>query len=49
MKEKSYNKVLTSSLADETAQHFYRKRGYRDIGSFVLPGEAAEIFFLKEL
>ena len=27
MRQKGYKKVLTSSLADETAQHFYRKRG----------------------
>lgn len=48
MQKNGHKKVLTSSLANETAQHFYRKRGYRDVGSFVMPGEAAEIFFLKE-
>ncbi len=49
MRLQGFKKVLTSSLVDETAQHFYRKRGYHDIGSFVLPGETTEILFLKEL
>ena len=43
------DRVLTSSLSDETAQHFYRKLGYRDTGSLLLPGEALEIIFSKQL
>lgn len=49
MKQAGFSQVMTSSLSDEAAQHFYRKLGYRDIGAFVLPGEAAELIFLKEL
>jgi len=41
--------VMTSSQADETAQHVYRKRGYVDCGVLILPGQAAEIIFRKEL
>ncbi len=41
--------VLTSTLAHETAQHFYRKRGYQDIGGFVLPLEPIEIILYKAL
>ena len=36
-------------MLDEDAQHFWRKVGYRDFGAFVLPGEAAEILFLKQI
>ncbi|MFP4355228.1 MAG: GNAT family N-acetyltransferase [Phycisphaerae bacterium] len=42
-------RVLTSTQADETAQHFYRKLGYRDAGGLVLPGQALELFLLKDL
>ena len=41
--------MLTSTLADETAQHFYRKLGYRDTGSLLLPNEALEIILIKFL
>lgn len=44
-----YEAVMTSSQADETAQHVYRKRGYKDCGVLILPGQAAEVFFRKEL
>jgi hypothetical protein len=40
---------MTSSLSAESAQHFYRKLGYTDAGCLFLPGESAEIFFLKQL
>lgn len=49
MNKENYRMLLTSSLSDETAQHFYRKLGYRDSGSIILPGEALEIIFLKEI
>lgn len=32
MHQKGYDLVLVSTQADEIAQHFYRKRGYRDCG-----------------
>ena len=43
--------VLTSTQVDETAQHFYRKNGYKDCGSLVMniPGyeQPMEIFLSK--
>jgi GNAT superfamily N-acetyltransferase len=41
--------VMTSTLSAESAQHFYRKLGYRDAGCLLLPGDSAEIFFVKEI
>ena len=49
MHQRNNNQVMTSTLSDETAQHFYRKLQYQDRGSLMLPGEALEIFFLKSL
>lgn len=37
MKRLGFPLVLTSTQADEDAQHFYRKLGYRDCGGLVLP------------
>ena len=47
MQKQEHNMVKTSTLSDETAQHFYRKLGYKDCGSLLLPDEALEILFLK--
>ncbi len=44
-----YDKVMTSSQANECAQHFYRKLGYQDAGSFFPFCKALEIIFTKEL
>lgn len=49
MRQEGYGSVMTSSLSDEQAQHFYRKLGYVDSGSLFLPGEALEIIFTKKL
>ena len=49
MQQRGYKTVLTSTLANEQAQHFYRKLGYRDCGALLLPGESLEIIFIKEL
>ena len=38
-----------STLSSEGAQFFYRKNGYLDCGSLLLPGEPLEIILLKEL
>ena len=46
MQKRGNNQVMTSTLSDETAQHFYRKLEYQDC---VLPDEALEILFLKSL
>ena len=48
-KEEGYGMVLTSTLADEAAQHFYRKLHYVDSGALLLPGEPLEIIFRKEI
>ncbi|MBR5293134.1 MAG: GNAT family N-acetyltransferase [Oscillospiraceae bacterium] len=51
MKQLGYGMLLTSTQADETAQHFYRKLGYKDCGSLVLgiPGyeQPMELFLVK--
>ena len=53
MKAHGYGMVLTSTQVDETAQHFYRKNGYRDCGSLVMniPGyeQSMEMFLSKGL
>ena len=41
--------VLTSTMSDERAQHFYRHLGYHDTGALQLPGEAPELLFRKHL
>lgn len=49
MQAQGLDQVFTSTLADETAQYFYRKLGYIDCGALFLPGEAAEIILRKPL
>ena len=53
MGEKGFGMVLTSTQADEAAQHFYRRLGYRDCGCLIptVPGYAqpAELFLEKAL
>lgn len=49
MKDRGFTRVMTSSQADERGQFFYRKHGYVDCGSLLLPGEPLEIIFLKDL
>lgn len=49
MKKKRHKFVMTSSLSNEEAQHFYRKFGYADAGSLLLPKESVEIIFVKEI
>lgn len=41
--------VMTSTQADEYAQHFYRHLGYVDVGSFALPGDPLELLMAKQL
>lgn len=42
MKAQGYGMLMTSTQVDETAQHFYRRLGYRDCGGFTvdIPGYA---------
>lgn len=53
MRSQGYGMLLLSSRADEDAQHFYRKLGYKDCGGLLIdiPGYAQpmEIFFVKEI
>ncbi len=45
----NYGSVLTSTQADEEAQHFYRKIGYCDCGGLIVGGGATELFLQKKL
>ena len=47
--EKGHSTVMTSTQANETSQHFYRKLGYRDLGGFTPFGEEYEIIMGKQL
>ncbi|MBU1177824.1 GNAT family N-acetyltransferase [Patescibacteria group bacterium] len=56
MKKAGHKMVLTSSQANEDAQHFYRKIGYEDAGALFgindepeSVGDPVEVFFLKRL
>lgn len=53
MKKQGYGMILTSTQVDETAQHFYRKLGYKDCGGLIIDipryKQPMEMFFIKEL
>lgn len=49
MLKKGYEYVLTSTQSNEDAQFFYRKLGYIDSGSLLLPNEPLEIIFYKKI
>ena len=49
MTAQGYTRLLTSTQSNEDAQHFYRALGYTDAGVLLLPGEPAELLFLREL
>lgn len=53
LREIGYASLLTSTQSDETAQHFYRKKGYRECGCLILEKsklkQPMEIFFIKDL
>ncbi|MCL2697722.1 MAG: GNAT family N-acetyltransferase [Oscillospiraceae bacterium] len=36
MRSQGYKMIMTSTQVDEDAQHFYRKLGYKDMGSIVM-------------
>ena len=44
-----HKSTMTSTQVDESAQHFYRKMGYLDIGGFTYPEQALELMMLKRL
>ena len=49
MLKNGYKMVMTSTLSNEDAQFFYRKNGYVDCASLLLPKEPLEIIMLKNL
>lgn len=49
MAKLGYDKTMTSSQANEFAQHFYRKLGYQDAGGFFPFCNDLEIIFTKKL
>lgn len=53
MKAAGYGMVMVSTQVDESAQHFYRRLGYKDCGSLVMdiPGyeQPMEMFLTKKL
>ena len=49
MTSKGYKFVLTSTQSNEEAQFFYRKIGYVDSGSLLLPNEPLEIIMYKKI
>ncbi|QHW31816.1 GNAT family N-acetyltransferase [Paenibacillus rhizovicinus] len=49
MKQQGFKLVMTSTMANEEAQHFYRKLGYRDAGCLLLQDEPLEILLTKAL
>ena len=53
MKNQGYGMVMTSTQADEEAQHFYRKIGYKESGGFTIdiPGyeQPMELIFIKAI
>ena len=53
MRAQGYDLVLTSTQADESAQHFYRALGYHDCGGMIMdiPGheQPMELFLVKAI
>lgn len=49
MQSAGHTVVMTSTQANEYAQHFYRHLGYTDIGSFALPGDDLELLLSRNL
>lgn len=49
IKEMEYKSVMTSTVSNEYAQHFYYNLGYTAIGGFILQEEPYEIILQKKL
>ncbi len=53
MKAQGYGMLLISTQVDETAQHFYRKLGYKDCGGFTIDipqyAQPMEMFLIKDI
>lgn len=48
MRSHGYSIFLTSTQAEESAQHFFRKQGYSDLGGFFPFGEGYELIMGKK-
>ena len=42
-----FERMMTSSMANEQGQYFWRELGYKDIGGILLADEPLEVFFRK--
>ena len=49
MKRVGFHVVMTSTQANECAQHFYHKLGYNTIGGFLMGNDPYELILSKEL
>jgi len=49
MSQRGFKLVMTSTLSNEEAQHFYRKLGYRDAGCLLLENEPLEVILIKKI
>ncbi len=49
MKEEGYEIVMTSTVSNENAQHFYYHLHYQPIGGFSLNNEPFEIILSKKI
>ncbi len=49
MKHENHRNIMTSSLASESGQHFFRKQGFEDCGSLLIEKEGTEIVFKKTI
>lgn len=53
MKQSGHEMLMTSTQADESAQHFYRKIGFHDAGGLIINSgkfkQPTELFFIKEI
>ena len=49
MSGQGYKSVLVSTQADEDAQHFYRRLGYKDCGGLVMDSQPMELFLVKAI
>lgn len=53
MKLQGHKMLLTSTLVDESSQHFYRKLGYKDCGGFIVDipeyKQPMELFLIKSI
>lgn len=49
LRQSGFSLAMTSTAADECAQHFYRRLGYCDVGGFIPSGEPYELIFIKQL